>query len=83
MKHRILKTKTINNLQDDVCNCISDSTKTKFVQDLSDKLLEQEEVAADNVSEQTSTETTSSDDGKEEKAKDVCFLTMIRLKTGI
>lgn len=73
MKHRILKTKTINNLQDDVCNCISDSTKTKFVQDLSDKLLEHEEVAADNVSEQSSTETTSSDDGKEEKAKDVCF----------
>lgn len=76
MKHRILKTKTINNLQDDVCNCISDSTKIKFVQNLSDKLLEHEEVAevaADNVSEQTSTKTTSLDDGKEEKTKDVCF----------
>ena len=76
MKHRILKTKTINNLQDDVCNCISDSTKIKFVQNLSDKLLEHEEVAevaADNVSEQTSTKITSLDDGKEEKTKDVCF----------
>ena len=68
MKHRILKTKTINNLQDDVCNCISDSTKIKFVQNLSDKLLEHEEVTNNN-----SNEPASLDDGKEEKSKDICF----------
>ena len=68
MKHRILKTKTINNLQDDVCNCISDSTKIKFVQNLSDKLLEHEEVTNNN-----SNKPTLLDDSKEEKEKDICF----------
>lgn len=68
MKYCILKSKTINNLQDDVCNCISDSTKIEFVQNLSDKLLEHEEVTNNN-----SNKPTLLDDSKEEKEKDICF----------